>query len=81
MKLQTLQWKLKKDAVQFSLNVSSSASLALARGTTSFLQNFYAHHSAVLEIVIHVAALLRDAKHIATAGAVGQTSKSTALYL
>ena len=70
-----------KDAVQSSLNVSSSASLALARGTTSFLKRFYAQHSALREIVKHVASLLRVAKHMATAGAVGQTLKSAALYL
>ena len=81
LKLHTLKWKLEKAAVQSSLNVSSSESLALARGTTSFLQRFYAQHSALREIVKHVASLLLGTKHMATAGAVGQTLKSAALYL
>ena len=81
LKLNTLKWTFKGDAVQSSLNVSTSASMAVARATTTFLKTFYAQHSAWPECVKRVASLLRSAKHMVTAGAVEQTLKSAALYL
>ena len=73
MKLNTLTWKLKDDVVQSSLNVSLSASMALARATTSFLRTFYAQRTTAHESVKRVASPLRGAKHMVTGGAVGQT--------
>ena len=81
LKLNTLKWKFKEDKVQCSLNVSSSASMALARATTSFLRTFYAQRTTAHESVKRVASPLCGAKHIVTDGAVAETLKSAALYL
>ena len=80
-KLNTLKWKFKGDAVQSSLNVSSSEEMSLARATTVFLKRFYAQHSGLKELVKSVATLLRGAQHMVDAGTVGQTLKSAALFL
>ena len=81
LKLNTLKWKFKDDKVQSSLNVSSSASMALARATTSFLKTFYLQHKGAQESIKQVASMLRGNKHMVTGGVVGETLKSAALYL
>ena len=80
-KLNTLKWKFKGDAVQSSLNVSSSEEMSLARATTLFLKKFYTEHKGLKELVKSVASLLRGAGHMVVAGTVGQTLKSAALFL
>ena len=61
LKLNTLKWKFKDDAIQNFLNVSSSASMALARATFSYLQPYYAQDSTMPESAKRVESLLRGA--------------------
>ena len=62
LKLNTLKWKFKDDAIQNFLNVSSSASMALARATFSYLQPYYAQDSTMPESAKRVESLLRGAE-------------------
>jgi hypothetical protein len=73
--LQTLKWKFKGDKVQSSLNVSSTEAMALAMGTTRYLQEFYARNEDMKEPVRTVATLLRKAKHMAVCGGVSHPFK------